>query len=113
MAGTVGDANRQRWSRLGVDLLPVEQGLDLLGRLAASALPQAMVIPVRWAQFAAARDGVGGLDLCFLLLTNSCRLLYFTSYFFSLYPSSIQKILNLFASKGSGSALLNGRKVII
>ena len=61
MAGALADASQQRWSRLGVDLMPVARGLDMFGRLLASGLAQAVAMPVRWAEFGAAGSRRSGL----------------------------------------------------
>jgi hypothetical protein len=52
MAADVSNADR-RWAQIGLDLIKPVKGLIWLGRLAATPVAEAVVLPANWARFSA------------------------------------------------------------
>ena len=53
MAADVSNADRNRWAQIGLDLIKPVKGLIWLGRLAATPVAEAVVLPANWARFSA------------------------------------------------------------
>ncbi|MFI6230388.1 SDR family NAD(P)-dependent oxidoreductase [Micromonospora echinospora] len=52
MAAALTDRDQQRWTARGIGVIPPEQGIRLLERVMAGAVPQVGVVPVDWARYA-------------------------------------------------------------
>jgi acyl transferase domain-containing protein/acyl carrier protein len=51
MAAAMSSRDQQRWKAAGMNFIPVQQGLQLLGQLIGQVSPQVAVLPVDWAKF--------------------------------------------------------------
>jgi acyl carrier protein/NAD(P)-dependent dehydrogenase (short-subunit alcohol dehydrogenase family) len=51
MAASLGEAGQQRFSAIGIEPIPTEEGFDALGRLLRERRIQALVLPVDWRKY--------------------------------------------------------------